>query len=792
MPPPSTTASVSRRPPLLAWSARVALLVAAPLLCLGALELALRLGGCGQDLRLFVPDERPGFARTNRAFTSVFAPAAFALQPVPFRIAQRKPAGTRRIFVLGESAAMGIPCPEFGFVSQLRPLLQARHPEAKIEVYNLGITAINSHVIYQVAQELARFEPDLLLIYAGNNEVVGPYGPGSFYSHGTPPAWLVRASVAAKRTRTGQLLGRLLAFRAAPARDWQGMKMFAGSTVHADDPRLAAVYRNFTANLTDILALAADQHVPVVLGTVVANLQDCAPFVSVHEPELTSADLARWQKHFDAGVRSWRIDRPSEVCAPLTEALKIDSRHADTYYLLGRAELALGRTAEARVHLQQALHFDALRFRPDTPINEIVRAAAHRAPGHVTLVDTARMFGSDPQSVAPVAGRELLIDHVHFTWDGDYAMARQFAAACEATLFPPATTTDWLSSEQVAAAIGFNPVAQLRLLNGINEQSSVEPFTGQITYAEDRRRRQQEILRLWSSLSDHQSGELLPDRLAQATERVANAVAADPQNPALRRLLLELHASGNDVAACLADTEVLATLLPASDSLATGHAKLLARLGRTSQARPILAGVLARDPGAKDAFEALMQLEIQTGARDEVVATLQKRLIQESDNEGAAQLLASLLVQNRDPAGALAVLTAVFARRPDSAASLALLCHLHEQTGRGDLIPEVRLRAAAAQPRNSQNNAYLADWYEQSGDTANAARFLQALADSGDADSNQLLRLAKARLALGRRDDAAVVLWQAKRAAAAEGDTGRAERLEKLFDNHNASSAGRR
>ena len=42
------------------------------------------------------------------------------------------------------------------------------------------MTSVNSHVVYQVAQTLPSESADVAVILMGNNEVVGPYGPGTF------------------------------------------------------------------------------------------------------------------------------------------------------------------------------------------------------------------------------------------------------------------------------------------------------------------------------------------------------------------------------------------------------------------------------------------------------------------------------------------------------------------------------------------------------------------------------------------------------------------------------------
>ena len=247
---------------------RLLVAVAAPILFFCALEGALRLAGYGKPTELFIPDVKPGFYRTNPNFTAPFIPPSFGIQPLNFRIRRHKAPGSVRVFVLGESAAQGMPEPDFGFAAQLGAQLRARYPGKALEVVNLGITAINSHVVYRAARQAADFEPDLLVIYMGNNEVVGPYGPGCAYLSASPPLWFIRASVLVRGTRTGQLLADLLG-RLVPsgsrARDWRGMETFSDDSVRGEDPRLEAVYRNFSTNLQDIVALAGRAGIKTVL-----------------------------------------------------------------------------------------------------------------------------------------------------------------------------------------------------------------------------------------------------------------------------------------------------------------------------------------------------------------------------------------------------------------------------------------------------------------------------------------------------------------------------------------------
>jgi hypothetical protein len=87
-----------------------------------------------------------------------------------------KTADTYRIFVLGESAALGIPIPSTSFARILEVMLRDHSPERRFEIINTAMTAINSNVILPTARECAGHRPDLFIVFMGNNEVVGPFG----------------------------------------------------------------------------------------------------------------------------------------------------------------------------------------------------------------------------------------------------------------------------------------------------------------------------------------------------------------------------------------------------------------------------------------------------------------------------------------------------------------------------------------------------------------------------------------------------------------------------------------
>ena len=170
------------------WKRAVFMLItlSVPLVALVLLELGLRLAGFGgypsffrdtgelspgQSLVITVPDAtRPYFfADPDRAG---YAEESEFVMP--------KPAGTFRIMLVGESAAKGYPQPRnLSMGSFLQALLQERWLDRRVEVINLGTTAVASFPLVYLTQAAVEHQPDLVVLYVGNNEFFGAYGTAS-------------------------------------------------------------------------------------------------------------------------------------------------------------------------------------------------------------------------------------------------------------------------------------------------------------------------------------------------------------------------------------------------------------------------------------------------------------------------------------------------------------------------------------------------------------------------------------------------------------------------------------
>ena len=262
----------------------------------------------------------------------------------------------------------------------------------------------------------------------GNNEVVGPFGRSPF-GRQSPPLPVLRASLAFKTTRTGQLLDDLiegLLSKPGPSNTWAGMTMMLEHQVRESDPQLKRVYAHFQKNLRDILDLAKAAGTKVIVSTLVANLRDCPPFGSLHRPDLTEAERAPWEEIYQAGVAAETAGNFEAAIAKFHEASQIYDTFEELRFRWGRCCLSLGKQSDAKVHFERARDLDTLRFRADGRLNGILReAVATAGTPDIRLLDAEAAFAQ--QSRDGIAGDQWFYEHVHFHFEGNYLLARLFA-----------------------------------------------------------------------------------------------------------------------------------------------------------------------------------------------------------------------------------------------------------------------------------------------------------------------------------------------------------------------------
>jgi tetratricopeptide (TPR) repeat protein len=610
---------------------------------LGALELVLRATGFGYATDFLVRHAAApaGTLVENQRFPWRFFPPTLARHPDALMLTPHKPAGTYRIFVFGESAAEGDPAPPFGFARILQVLLRERYPGTRFEVINTAFTAISSHVIVPMARECAGLEGDLWVVYMGNNEVIGPSGIATVFGLRSLPLPAVRASLALKRTRTGQLLAVLagaIHSSEEAAKGWGGMSMFLGQQVPADDPRLASVYANFQRNLADLLRLGRGSGAPVILSTVASNLRDSAPFGSLHRGDLTPPQLAAWDEHYQAGIAAEAGGDWTRALRAYEEAAGLDDRFADLAFRRGRGCLALGQTNEARPHFLRARDLDTLRFRTDTRLNEIIRetAAAGAAQG-VRLVDAERLFAAATKDGVP--GDEWFYEHVHFRFAGNYRLAR--AVADEIVRVLPATVTQgvfperpWLGEDECVRRLGFSPAQEHDVLKRVSARFEEAIYRRQVNDAARRARVDQRLEEL--------RGETKPTARRRAVQFAREAVASAPEDWVLHGLLARALGAADQPDAAMTEWREVANRVPHDATAYYETAQILAGQDKVADAITQFQRAIAVNPDFAKAHEGLGMLYDRQSRPADAVRHLRAAVRLDPTRGQAAQALARL------------------------------------------------------------------------------------------------------------------------------------------------------
>jgi tetratricopeptide (TPR) repeat protein len=582
-----------------------------PLFLLGLMEGGLRLVGYGYSTDFFIPSEINGedFLIPNRKFTHQFFPPSLARAPLPMRMAAEKPEGTYRIFLFGESAAYGDPDPSFGMGRFLEALLETRYPTTDFEVVCVAITAINSHVILPIARDCAKRDGDMWIIYMGNNEMVGPFGAGTVFGKKAPGLGFVRASLLLKSTRIGQFMGDLIAgmqSESTAPEEWNGIEMFSKNQLTYDDPARLKAYENFEGNLEAILKEGEKAGVPVILSTVGSNLRDCSPFSSLHGLQLDEENLLSWNKLYQNGLQLERSDSFKAALDTYLMAAAIDAEFAELQFRIGTCYLALGNEDLAVEAFSRARDLDALAVRADTRINRIIlEAIAKHADGSVLGVDAETVLADQMPDGIP--GKELFYEHVHFTLEGNYRLARILAEGVSEQLPSSIAQNSSANSAEDEYQACVRDLAitlwdQKRVWDVALGRISVVPFTSQsshpsnLQYCKERMAEVDSRTNPQSPLKDRQSYE--------------NALRRSPEDTMIRWNYAQYLLMMGALPEAINQGKQICDLVPHAPWPHYFVGSLLAKKGRFREAVEFLRQSLEIDPNSSFARKELEQILI--------------------------------------------------------------------------------------------------------------------------------------------------------------------------------------
>jgi tetratricopeptide (TPR) repeat protein len=404
-----------------------------PIALLAILELSLWIASFGDNLRLAHRIEENGrvWLEINQNVGQRYfgLNPEFARQAEFTRIATVKPDNGYRVICLGGSSMAGFPYNKNAAMPGiLHTYLQQLFPDRTIEVINLGIAAVNSFAVRDLMPDVLSLEPDAVFVYTGHNEFYGALGVGSSFSLGANRR-LVNLYLSLLRFRTFYLIQQTIRkarslIKGSPemsASDQPVMQKMARQQVIPYEGKLfQSAEITFAKNLEDVIVMAQDANVPIIIGNLVSNLKDHIPFVSQEPNDLANEQKATWRQAFEAGVRLFEAGNLPAAGEKLRLALEIDSSNAGLSYYLGRCALSNQEVTAAAKFFKAARDLDLLRFRAPSSFNEVIQQACLQ--NQVPMADIEKAFGE--LSGDEIIGSELITEHLHPNVRGYGVMAK--------------------------------------------------------------------------------------------------------------------------------------------------------------------------------------------------------------------------------------------------------------------------------------------------------------------------------------------------------------------------------
>lgn len=511
-------------------AAAVTVCLVIPGLLLICLEIAAGYSPRAFPTSLFVKDtatDGSTVLRVNYQVGYRFFPGRLARKPLAEFMPTPKPAERLRIFVLGESAARGEQLADFSFARILQAFFNQNNPAKKVEVINTGIPAINSWVLREFAKEIVNYEPDLIIIYAGHNEFIGPYGPASVFGL-TGNRTGILAAIMASSLKLVQLW-RPDQSPEGLQQGWQGLEMFLRNKILSASQALQTCLNNWEQNLADIMQIAQQHKVPVVWCRVPVNLLDCAPFISD-----TNGLATGTIKAIDTLAAQIPITGLESAAKVIDELYRQAPKHALLNYLNGLVHYNRADFATAKSLLRTALAEDCFRVRINDSFNDAAGRVAHQH--NAIIADVESDFSQNSRS--GITGKDLIYDHVHLTQQGHYLVARCIYNSLLTTKLPITASMPQSFFDPAAAKslTGFTGSDKIKNLEHIISSMSGLPFKlqfGHPDYMDSLRSELQKAVAGGNSFADQQAmitaQKQLPENAALSL-RLAMLNLSQPEN----------------------------------------------------------------------------------------------------------------------------------------------------------------------------------------------------------------------------------------------------------------------
>jgi tetratricopeptide (TPR) repeat protein len=388
--------------------------------------------------------------------------------------AAEKPEKSIRIFIAGGSAAAGWPyhLGDSNIRGFLQKKLQLLFPDHLVEVINAAGGTYGSHRVAALVEEIIAYQPDLVILYCGNNEFLENF----VFKRAAPPGMLKKLALA---RLVYDLAGRLDAYRPSYSigrytlADQSSNRIafaFGKSSQYRKNPdqfrQLAGHYRY---NIDRMATLCRNKGVTLMILNVPVNLRDWIPNASQHSRDLSAKEISLWRDVFRKGYLALESTDNAAAARYLENALQVDDEHAENHYYLGVARHHSGDHQGAKASFLKALERDAYPFRALPLFQEVLEDVAedHGVP----LVDIVSALEKETKD--GILGNDVLLDYVHPTRESQEIIAHEIIRVMESERFFPEEPALAVESVRIPLESTFLPYVEAQAMEMLYTQNLI-------------------------------------------------------------------------------------------------------------------------------------------------------------------------------------------------------------------------------------------------------------------------------------------------------------------------------
>ena len=333
-----------------------------------------------------------------------------------------------RIFCVGGSTTVGRPYRHgTSFCGWLEVFLKRSDPSRNWEVINAGGVSYASYRVARVMTELTQYQPDLFIVYSGQNEFLEHR---SYSKLKSLPYWLIYSDSVLRKTRTYAAITEILnsisgnsrankkSFEMSDEVDEILTHTMGPTSYNRDDKSKNEIIEHYRLNTIRMVEIARQADSKIVFVNPVSNMKDMSPFKSEHKSGLTDSLLQDWNYLFQNASQNLQQGNYEVALKELQKARQIDERYAELHYKIGQAQFHLADYDLAEESFWRAINEDVAPLRILSQMRDVVAEVADRQ--NAPLVDfqdvLKRAYASEYEH--SVFGSEYFLDHVHPTIKG--------------------------------------------------------------------------------------------------------------------------------------------------------------------------------------------------------------------------------------------------------------------------------------------------------------------------------------------------------------------------------------